>query len=119
MIKDTILLISRDAELRAWFKSQVLPLTGLECDEAPDLAIARARIAAQQPQLMVVGLSAQLADELAFISEYEPQISAVAVLPERSLDLIEAALAHGVCGSQRGHARCAAWAHAAGASAVA
>ena len=97
MVNDTILLIGHDAGLRAWFKSHVLHLTGFDCDEAPDLGVARARIAAQQPQLMVVCLSAQTTNELAFISEYETQISAIAVLPERSLDLIEAALAHGVC----------------------
>jgi signal transduction histidine kinase/DNA-binding response OmpR family regulator len=96
MLKETILLISHDAELCNWFKAQVLHLTGFACDEAADLATARARIAAQQPRLMIVDLSAQMADGLAFIAECEIHVSAIAILPERSPDLIEAALAHGV-----------------------
>jgi DNA-binding response OmpR family regulator len=129
MLKETILLISHDAELCNWFKAQVLHLTGFACDEAADLATARARIAAQQPRLMIVDLSAQMADGLAFIAECEIHVSAIAILPERSPDLIEAALAHGVSSVliqpldavplQRRHARRATRAGAAGTSAAA
>ena len=46
---------------------------------------------------MIVALSEQTADELAFVAEHEALFPSVVVLPERSLDLIEAALAHGAC----------------------
>ena len=57
MSNETILLISHDAELRAWFRTHVLQSAGFACEEAADLATARARIAAQQPQLMLVVFS--------------------------------------------------------------
>jgi two-component system NtrC family sensor kinase len=97
MAKETILLISADAALRAWFKSHVLQPAGFEWDEALDLDTARAKIHAQPPQLIVMALSERSADELALVAEYEASVPAVVILPERSLELIEAALAHGVC----------------------
>jgi signal transduction histidine kinase/DNA-binding response OmpR family regulator len=95
MTKELILLISKDAELRAWFKAHVLQSAGFAWDEAAGLAAAQARLVVQQPRLMIVALSEQTADELAFVAEREALIPSVVVLPERSLDLIEAALAHG------------------------
>jgi signal transduction histidine kinase/DNA-binding response OmpR family regulator len=95
MSKETILLISNEAELRSWIVSHVLQSAGFVCDEALDLAAARARLAVQQPHLIILALSTQLADELAFVAEYEASIPTVVILPERSLELIEAALAHG------------------------
>jgi signal transduction histidine kinase/DNA-binding response OmpR family regulator len=95
MTNETILLISNVAELRTWFRSHVLQPAGFACDEAADLPTARARLAAQQPQLMLVALSDQAADELAFVAEHEASIPSIVILPERSLELSEAALAHG------------------------
>jgi signal transduction histidine kinase/DNA-binding response OmpR family regulator len=95
MVKETILLISDDAELRAWFKVRVLQPAGFAWDEADDLPTARAQLAAQQLRLIILVLSTQTADELAFVAEYEALVPAIVVLPERSLELIEAALAHG------------------------
>ena len=97
MPKETILLISSAAELRAWFRTHVLQPAGFACEEAADIPTARARLAAQQPQLMLMVLSDQAADELAFVAEHEASISAIVILPERSLELIEATLAHGAC----------------------
>lgn len=95
MSKATILLIGKNAELCAWLKTRVLQPAGFAWDEAADLSAARARLAVQKPHLIIMALSAQLADELAFVSEHELLIPAIVVLPERSLELIEAALAHG------------------------
>ena len=97
MPKDTILLISSNAELRTWLAARVLHSAGLVYDEVSDLTAARAKIAAFLPQLILIVFSEHTADELAFIAEHESSIPAIAVLPERSLELIEAALAHGVC----------------------
>ncbi len=97
MSKETILLISHDAELGTWLSARVLQPAGFACEDAPDLATARAKIAACLPQLILMVFSEHTADELAFIAEHESSILAIAVLPERSLELIEAALAHGAC----------------------
>jgi two-component system NtrC family sensor kinase len=95
MTKELILLISDDAELRTWLRTHVLQPAGFVCEETTDLATARASVTARRPHLMIVALSDQAADELAFIAEHEASLPAIALLPERSLDQIEAALAHG------------------------
>ena len=97
MPKDTILLISSDAELRTWLGAHVLQPAGFACEGAPNLATARAKIAVYLPQLILIALSEQTADDLAFVAEQESLIPAVVILPERSLELIEAVLAHGAC----------------------
>ena len=97
MSKETVLLISRDAELGTWLSARVLQPAGFACEIVPDLAAARARIAAFLPQLILLVFPEQTADELTFIAEHESSIPAIAVLPERSLELIEAALAHAAC----------------------
>jgi signal transduction histidine kinase/DNA-binding response OmpR family regulator len=91
------LVIGSDAGLRAWFVAQIARSGGLTCAEAADLAAARAQLAAQRPQLLVVAVSDRAADDLAFIAEHEALIPTLALLPERSLERIEAALAHGAC----------------------
>jgi two-component system NtrC family sensor kinase len=95
MTKEAILLISSAAELRATFRAHVLQPAGLACEEAADIPAARAKLVAQPPQLLLVVLSDQMADELAFVAEYEASIPAIVILPEHSLELTEAALAHG------------------------
>ena len=97
MPKDTILLISSNAELRTWLAARVLHSAGLVYDEVSDLTAARAKIAVHLPQLILIALSEQTADDLAFVAEQESLIPAVVILPERSLELIEAVLAHGAC----------------------
>ncbi|CAG0932473.1 two-component system, OmpR family, sensor histidine kinase KdpD [Thermoflexales bacterium] len=97
MPKETILLISHDAELRTWLTARVLHSAGLAYAEVPDLTTARAKIAAQLPQLILLVLSEQAADDLAFVAEYETLIPTIVILPERSLELIESALVQGVC----------------------
>ncbi|HTP08287.1 MAG TPA: GAF domain-containing protein [Anaerolineae bacterium] len=97
MSNETILLISSAAELCAWFKTQVIEPAGFNCEEAADLSTARVKLALQEPQLMLVALSDHTADELAFVAEHEASIPAVVILPERSLELSETALAHGAC----------------------
>ncbi len=93
MPKETILLISDDAEWRTWLTARVLHSAGFVRDEALDLTSARAKIAAHVPQMILMAFSD--ADALAFVAEYEALIPTIVVLPERSLDLIESALAHG------------------------
>jgi signal transduction histidine kinase/DNA-binding response OmpR family regulator len=97
MTKELILVISDDAELRTWWTGHVLQSAGFICDEAADLAAARARLAAEQPRLIIIALSDQMADALAFVAEQESVIPSIVVLPGRSIDLIETALAHGAC----------------------
>jgi signal transduction histidine kinase len=97
MTKDLILLMAGAEELRTWFRTQVWPAADCVGEEAGDLPAARAQLAAQRPQLMLVALSEASSAELAFIAEHETLIPAIVILPERSLDLTEAALAHGAC----------------------
>lgn len=95
MSKATILLIGQNIELCAWLKTRVLQPAGLAWDEAADLPAANAKLAVQKSHLIIMALSTQTADELAFVSEHETLVPAIVVLPERSLELIEAALARG------------------------
>jgi signal transduction histidine kinase/DNA-binding response OmpR family regulator len=95
MPKETILLISNDAELRTWLTARVLHSAGFAPEEAPDLAAARARIAAHLPQLILMVLSGQVAADLAFVAEYEALVPTLIILPQRSLELVELAVAHG------------------------
>ncbi len=97
MAGELILLIDPSEEQRLWLKTQVLQPAGFACDVAADLAVARAHLITQSPRLIVITLSAHAADELAFVAEQEPVVPSVVILPERTPELIDAALAHGAC----------------------
>jgi DNA-binding NtrC family response regulator len=95
MPHETILLISADAELRAWLNGRVLLPGGYVVAEAPDLVAARSQLTSLHPHLLLVVLSSQAADELALVAECEPNVPALVIAPHRSLEVWEAALAHG------------------------
>lgn len=95
MPQETILLISADAELRAWLNGRVLQPAGYVVAEAPDLVLARSQLTSLNPHLVLVVLSPQIADELALVAECEPDVPALVIAPNRSLEVWETALAHG------------------------
>ena len=63
--------------------------------EALDLAAARSQLAELPPHLLLLVLSSHFADELALVSECEPAVPTLVIAPTRSLEVWEAALAHG------------------------
>ncbi len=95
MPQETVLLISADVELRAWLNSRVLQPAGYVVAEAPDFVSARSQLTALNPHLLLVVLSSQIADELALVAECEPDVPALVIAPNRSLEAWETALAHG------------------------
>jgi signal transduction histidine kinase/DNA-binding response OmpR family regulator len=95
MSLETVLLISADTELRAWLHSCVLLPAGYAVAEAPDLATARSQLSAVQPHLLLLVLSPHFADELTLVAECESAIPTLVIAPTRSLEVWEAALAHG------------------------
>lgn len=95
MPHETILVISADAELRAWLNGRVLQPAGYSVSEAADVITGRAQLAAQLPHLMLVALSVQAADELALVAEVEPTLPAIVIAPHRTVDVWENALLQG------------------------
>ena len=95
MPQEIVLLISADTELRAWLHRRVLQPAGYVVAEALDLAAARSQLAELPPHLLLLVLSSHFADELALVSECEPAVPTLVIAPTRSLEVWEAALAHG------------------------
>jgi signal transduction histidine kinase/DNA-binding response OmpR family regulator len=72
-----------------------LPSSGYAVVDAADLVAARSQLSTLHPHLLIITLSAHWTAELALVAEYELDIPALVIAPQRSLEIWEAALAHG------------------------
>ncbi|HEY4689347.1 MAG TPA: ATP-binding protein [Anaerolineae bacterium] len=95
MANERILVVDGSAESRVWLSEGVLRRAGYATAEAADLAEARSRIAAFQPDAIVLDAQPGAEDALALVRECSASIPTLVTTTRRSLDAVLSALKAG------------------------